>query len=191
MVYDAEHFFDGYKADSAYAMETLKAAVRGGAETVVLCDTNGGTLPWEVSKFTYEINAELPDVTLGIHAHNDGECGVANTLASVQMGARHIQGTINGYGERCGNANLTTIIPTLLLKEPYKSAYEIGVSIDGLSDLTRVSRMLDDVLNRVPNKFAAYVGAFACALLLDQPFGPVLVAMLVLIGGLALLFRRR
>ena len=106
IVYDAEHFFDGYKANPAYALDTLRAAVHGGAEIVVLCDTNGGSLPWEVAKFTKTVIDKFPEITVGIHAHNDGDCGVANSLAAVQQGASHLQGTINGYGERCGNANL-------------------------------------------------------------------------------------
>ncbi len=158
VVYDAEHFFDGYKADSAYALETLRAAVRGGAETVVLCDTNGGAMPWEVSKFTYEINQEFPDVILGIHAHNDGECGVANTLASVQMGARHIQGTINGYGERCGNANLCSAIPDLELKMGYQCLPE-----GNIPDLTDVRHFVAEVANLAPDEHMPYVGASAFA----------------------------
>ena len=115
MIYDAEHFFDGYKLDPAYALETLKAAARGGAETVVLCDTNGGTMPWEVTEIVRAVQASL-NTPLGIHAHNDGECAVANTLAAVREGCIQVQGTINGYGERCGNANLCSIIPDLELK---------------------------------------------------------------------------
>ena len=163
-LFDCEHFFDGFKANPDYALAAAKAAYDNGARWVVLCDTNGGALPHEVRQAVLAvIEAGIPGDHIGIHTHNDTEHAVANTLVAVDAGARQIQGTLNGLGERCGNANLTTIIPTLLLKEPYKSAYEIGVSIDGLSDLTRVSRMLDDVLNRVPNKFAAYVGASAFA----------------------------
>jgi len=158
VVYDAEHFFDGYRADSAYAMETLRAAVCGGAETVVLCDTNGGALPWEVSKFTYEINQAFPEVTLGIHAHNDSECGVANTLAAVQMGARHVQGTINGYGERCGNANLCSAIPDLELKMGYQCLPE-----GNIPDLTDISHFVAEVANLAPDEHMPYVGQSAFA----------------------------
>jgi 2-isopropylmalate synthase len=158
VVYDAEHFFDGYKADPVYAMETLRAAVRGGAQTVVLCDTNGGTLPWEVSKFTSEIKQEFPEIVLGIHAHNDGECGVANTLASVQMGARHIQGTINGYGERCGNANLCSAIPDLELKMGYQCLPE-----GNIPELTDVSHFVAEVANLAPDEHLPFVGQSAFA----------------------------
>src|SRR4029078_13168359 len=111
----AEHFFDGYKADAAYAMETLRAAVRGCAETVVLCDTNGGTMPWEIAAIVRDVKLQLQN-PVGIPTHKDGECAVANTLAAVREGAIQVQGTINGYGERCGNANLCSIIPDLELK---------------------------------------------------------------------------
>ncbi len=135
VIYDAEHFFDGYKADPEYALETLRSAIMGGADAIVLCDTNGGCLPWEVAEAVDVVrrevlgqtdgddDAEIPasDVVLGIHAHNDSETGVANTLAAVQHGATHIQGTINGYGERCGNANLVSVIPDLQLKMGYRS----------------------------------------------------------------------
>lgn len=163
-LFDCEHFFDGYKANPDYALAAAKAAYDNGARWVVLCDTNGGALPHEVREAVLAvISAGIPGDHLGIHTHNDTENAVANTLAAVDAGVRQVQGTLNGLGERCGNANLTTIIPTLLLKQPYRSQYEIGVTIDGLSNLTKVSRMLDDVLNRVPNKFAAYVGASAFA----------------------------
>ena len=115
VIYDAEHFFDGFKADPTYALETLKAAVRGGAETVVLCDTNGGTLPWELAEIVREATAAIRH-PLGIHTHNDGECAAANALAAVREGATQVQGTMNGYGERCGNANLCSVIPDLELK---------------------------------------------------------------------------
>jgi len=158
VVYDAEHFFDGYKEDSAYALETLQAAARGGAQTLVLCDTNGGSLPWEISKFTHEIEAALPGVALGIHAHNDGECAVANTLAAVQMGARQIQGTINGYGERCGNANLCSIIPDLELKMGYQCLPE-----GNIPELTDVSHFVAEVANLAPDEHLPYVGQSAFA----------------------------
>ena len=163
-LFDAEHFFDGYKANPAYALEAVKAAYTAGARWVVLCDTNGGALPREVYEITKAvIAAGIPGEHLGIHTHNDTEHAVANSLAAVDAGARQVQGTLNGLGERCGNANLTTLIPTLLLKEPYASTLEIGISLEALEGLTRASRMLDDILNRVPMRQAAYVGASAFA----------------------------
>ncbi|MEP2641734.1 citramalate synthase [Roseobacter sp.] len=163
-LFDAEHFFDGYRANPAYALETIKAAYDAGARWVVLCDTNGGTLPQDVGRITAAvIAAGLPGDHLGIHTHNDTENAVACTLAAVDAGARQIQGTLNGLGERCGNANLTTLIPILLLKEPYASAYDIGVTPDALAGLTRISRMLDEILNRVPHRQAAFVGSSAFA----------------------------
>jgi len=163
-LFDAEHFFDGYKDNPGYAIEVCRAALDAGASWIVLCDTNGGALPAEVSRIVSEvIAAGLPGDRLGIHTHNDTENAVACSLAAVDAGARQIQGTLNGLGERCGNANLTALIPTLLLKEPYASLFDIGVSADALAGLTRVSRMLDDILNRVPSKQSAYVGASAFA----------------------------
>ncbi len=163
-LFDAEHFFDGYKDNPTYATEVCRAALDAGARWVVLCDTNGGALPSEVGRIVSElIAAGLPGDRLGIHTHNDTENAVACSLAAVDAGARQIQGTLNGLGERCGNANLTALIPTLLLKEPYASGFEIGVNPSALAGLTRVSRMLDDILNRVPSKQAAYVGASAFA----------------------------
>ncbi len=163
-LFDAEHFFDGYKDNPGYAMQVCQAALEAGARWVVLCDTNGGALPAEVGRVVSElIAAGFPGDRLGIHTHNDTENAVACSLAAVDAGARQIQGTLNGLGERCGNANLTALIPTLLLKEPYASTFEIGVSRDALTGLTRISRMLDDILNRVPSKQAAYVGASAFA----------------------------
>ncbi|NOE25852.1 citramalate synthase [Ruegeria sp. HKCCD6157] len=163
-LFDAEHFFDGYKDNPEYATQVCRAALEAGARWVVLCDTNGGALPSEVGRIVSEvIAAGLPGERLGIHTHNDTENAVACSLAAVEAGARQIQGTLNGLGERCGNANLTALIPTLLLKEPYASQFETGVSLDALAGLTRISRMLDDVLNRVPSKQAAYVGASAFA----------------------------
>ncbi|WP_209833028.1 citramalate synthase [Ruegeria sp. HKCCE3926] len=163
-LFDAEHFFDGYKDNPEYATQVCRAALEAGARWVVLCDTNGGALPSEVGRIVSEvIAAGLPGERLGIHTHNDTENAVACSLAAVEAGARQIQGTLNGLGERCGNANLTALIPTLLLKEPYASQFETGVSLDALARLTRISRMLDDVLNRVPSKQAAYVGASAFA----------------------------
>nr|WP_323776519.1 citramalate synthase [Amylibacter sp.] len=163
-LFDCEHFFDGFKANPDYALAAAKAAYDAGARWIVLCDTNGGALPDEVRTATKAaIAAGIPGDHLGIHTHNDAEMAVANTLAAVDAGARHIQGTLNGLGERCGNANLTAIIPTLLLKEPYASRFETGVTLNGLKTLTKVSRMLDDILNRVSHKWAAYVGASAFA----------------------------
>ena len=163
-LFDAEHFFDGYKSDPAYALDCLNAAVSAGARWVVLCDTNGGVLPSEVSKIVREVVAAgIPGDRLGIHTHDDTGNAVANSLAAVEAGARQIQGTLNGLGERCGNANLTTLIPTLLLKEPFASMLETGVTPEALKDLRRVSHMLDDILNRVPQKQAPYVGGSAFA----------------------------
>ena len=163
-LFDAEHFFDGYKSNPDYALKCLHAAHGAGARWIVLCDTNGGTLPEEVGRITRAVIASgIPGSHLGIHTHNDTENAVACSLAAVDAGARQIQGTLNGLGERCGNANLTALIPTLLLKEPYASLYETGVTKAALKTLTRVSRMLDDILNRVPMRFAAYVGASAFA----------------------------
>lgn len=163
-LFDAEHFFDGYRANPQYALRCLKAALDAGARWVVLCDTNGGTLPWEVLQTVEQvIAAGIPGDHLGIHTHDDTGNAVANTLAAVEAGARQIQGTLNGLGERCGNANLTTLIPTLLMKEPYASQFETGVDLSALAGLTRASRLLDDILNRVPNKSAPYVGSSAFA----------------------------
>ncbi|SFP54824.1 citramalate synthase [Tranquillimonas alkanivorans] len=161
---DAEHFFDGWKANPDYALKCLLAALEAGARWIVLCDTNGGTLPREVGRIVCEVIAGgVPGDKLGIHTHDDTGNAVANTLAAVDAGARQVQGTLNGLGERCGNANLTTLIPTLLLKEPYRSRFEIGVTEEALARLTRTSRMLDDILNRVPLRTAPYVGASAFA----------------------------
>ncbi len=158
---DAEHFFDGYKANPAYALACAKAAYEAGARWVVLCDTNGGTLPEEVEAIVTEVAKAVPGDHLGIHAHNDTEQAVANSLAAVRAGARQIQGTLNGIGERCGNASLISLIPTLLLKPAYADRFETGVGIDGLKGLTALSRRFDELLNRAPNRQAAYVGASA------------------------------
>ncbi|WP_415920765.1 citramalate synthase [Tateyamaria sp. SN6-1] len=163
-IFDAEHFFDGFKSNPDYALEAIRAAYDAGARWIALCDTNGGTLPHEVHTITRAvIDSGIPGTHLGIHTHNDTENAVAASLAAVDAGARQIQGTLNGLGERCGNANLTTLIPILLLKEPYASQFETGVSKEALAGLTRISRMLDDILNRVPQKQAAFVGASAFA----------------------------
>lgn len=163
-LFDAEHFFDGYKANPGYALDCLRAAWEAGARWLVLCDTNGGTLPSEVFRIVREvIAAGIPGDRLGIHCHDDTGHAVANSLAAVEAGVRQIQGTLNGLGERCGNANLTTLIPTLLLKEPYASRFDTGVTPEALKGLLRDSRMLDDILNRVPLRQAPYVGASAFA----------------------------
>ncbi|MCG3267580.1 citramalate synthase [Yoonia sp. I 8.24] len=163
-LFDAEHFFDGYKANPDYALQAAHAAYDAGARWIVLCDTNGGTLPHEVSEIvTAVIASGIPGDHLAIHTHNDTENAVSNSLAAVMAGCRQVQGTLNGLGERCGNANLTTLIPTLLLKEPFASQFETGVSLEALKGLQKASRMLDDILNRVPAKQAAYVGASAFA----------------------------
>ncbi|MCE8538368.1 citramalate synthase [Ruegeria pomeroyi] len=163
-LFDAEHFFDGYRDNPAYALEVCRAALEAGARWIVLCDTNGGAMPADVARVVGEvIAAGIPGDRLGIHCHNDTDQAVACSLAAVMAGARQIQGTLNGLGERCGNANLTSLIPTLLLKEPYASRFETGVSAGALADLTRISRMLDDILNRVPVKQAPYVGSSAFA----------------------------
>lgn len=161
---DAEHFFDGYRANPRYALACLRAALDEGARWVVLCDTNGGTLPAEIGRVVAEvIAAGVPGDRLGIHCHDDTGNAVAGSLAAVDAGARQVQGTLNGLGERCGNANLTTLIPTFLLKPPFAGRFETGVSRAALAGLTRTSRMLDDILNRVPRRAAAYVGASAFA----------------------------
>jgi 2-isopropylmalate synthase len=158
-IYDAEHFFDGYKLDSGYALATLRAAQRGGASTLVLCDTNGGSMPWEVDEIVRAVRAELgPDIELGAHVHDDGGCGVANTLAAVRAGVRHVQGTINGYGERCGNANLCAIIPDIELKLGY-SCLPKG----RLSELYDLSHFVAEVANVPANEHAAFVGRSAFA----------------------------
>jgi 2-isopropylmalate synthase len=157
VIYDAEHFFDGYRADPAYALETLRAAVRGGAEMVVLCDTNGGSLPWGITEVVRKVKAELGH-PFGIHTHNDGECAVANTLAAVCEGAQQVQGTINGYGERCGNANLCAIIPDLELKLGERCLPE-----GGLAKLYEVAHFVAEVANLAPDEHAAFVGKSAFA----------------------------
>jgi 2-isopropylmalate synthase len=160
---DCEHFFDGYKANPVYALSCAKAAYDSGARWVVLCDTNGGTLPHEVETIVTEVVKHIPGDHVGIHAHNDTEQAVANSFAAVRAGARHIQGTLNGLGERCGNANLVSIIPTLKLKPDFADRFEIGVSDEQLKNLTKVSHALDELLNRAPNRHAPYVGESAFA----------------------------
>ena len=158
VIYDAEHFFDGYKADGEYALETLRAATRGGAETLVLCDTNGGSMPWEIEEMIEVVREALPNAPLGIHAHNDGECGVANSVAAVRAGARHVQGTVNGYGERCGNANLCAVIPDVELKLGLQCLPE-----GSLAQLYDLAHFVAEIANLSPNDHAAYVGRSAFA----------------------------
>ena len=160
---DCEHFFDGYKANPKYALACAKAAYEEGARWVVLCDTNGGTLPDEVEKIVSEVVKAIPGDHVGIHAHNDTEQAVANSFAAVRAGARQIQGTLNGLGERCGNANLVSIIPTLKLKPEFAERFEIGISDAALKKLAHVSHALDERLNRAPNRHAPYVGESAFA----------------------------
>ena len=160
---DCEHFFDGYKANPQFALACAKAAYDQGARWVVLCDTNGGALPHEVETVVGEVIKLIPGDHVGIHAHNDTEQAVANSLAAVRAGARQIQGTLNGLGERCGNANLVSIIPTLKLKPEFADRFEIGVSDAQLKSLAHVSHKLDEMLNRAPNRHAPYVGESAFA----------------------------
>ena len=163
-LFDAEHFFDGWKANPDYTLDAIRAAHDAGARWIVLCDTNGGSMPEEIASITRAvIEAGIPGERLGIHCHDDTGQAVACSLAAVEAGARQIQGTLNGLGERCGNANLTTLIPTLLLKEPYASTLRTGVDREALKGLRHASRMLDDILNRVPAKQSPYVGASAFA----------------------------
>ena len=160
-MFDAEHFFDGYKSNQEYAISCIKTAFDQGARWIVLCDTNGGTLPHEVYNIVSDVAKHIPGANLGIHAHNDTENAVANSLAAVQAGVRQIQGTINGLGERCGNANLMSIIPTFFLKKDFYENYELNIKRENLKNLTQCSRLLDELLNRKPNKHLPYVGASA------------------------------
>ena len=160
-MFDAEHFFDGYKNNPKYALDCIKEAYKQGARWIVLCDTNGGTLPHEVSKIVSEVTKIIPGENLGIHAHNDTENAVSNTLVAVLAGVRQIQGTINGLGERCGNANLMSLIPTFYLKKDFSSKFEINIKKNNIKNLTQCSRLLDEILNRKPNKHLPYVGAAA------------------------------
>ncbi len=162
-LFDAEHFFDGYKANADYALACLRAAAEGGARWLVLCDTNGGTLPEDVYRIVSEVKAKLPGAALGIHAHDDTGQAVAVSLAAIRAGARQVQGTLNGLGERCGNANLCTLLPNLMLKGPYASQFETGLSQGQLANLTHLSRLLDEILNRAPDRHAPYVGPSAFA----------------------------
>lgn len=156
--YDAEHFFDGFQANAEYALDTLKSAVEAGAETLILCDTNGGGLPERIAEAVALVRARIPQVRLGIHCHNDGELAVANSLAAVEAGVTHVQGVINGYGERCGNANLCSVIPNLELKMNRRCLPEGKLKL-----LTHTSRYINEVANVVPNERAAFVGRSAFA----------------------------
>src|ERR1700682_5267557 len=160
---DCEHFFDGYKENPEFALACAEAAYESGARWVVLCDTNGGTLPHEVEQIVGDVIKTIPGDRLGMHAHNDTEQAVANSLAAVRAGARQIQGTLNGLGERCGNANLVSIIPTLAREPEFFQRFEIGVSDAQLKSLSHASHTLDEMLNRAPNRHAPYVGESAFA----------------------------
>src|SRR6516165_4940558 len=151
-ILDCEHFFDGYKANPDYALACAKAAYAAGARWIVLCDTNGGALPHEIERIVGEVVKHVPGENVGIHAHNDTEHAVANSLAAVRAGARQIQGTLNGLGERCGNANLVSIIPTLKLKPEFAARFDTGISDAKLKTLAQVSRRLDEMLNRAPDR---------------------------------------
>lgn len=161
---DCEHFFDGYKANPDYALACAKTAYEAGARWVVLCDTNGGTQPAEIRAIIETVIASgVPGSSLGIHAHNDTGQAVANSLAAVEAGARQIQGTLNGIGERCGNANLITVVPTLVLKDTYSTRFETGIDRGRLEGLTKLSHAFDELLNRQPNEQAPFVGSSAFA----------------------------
>jgi 2-isopropylmalate synthase len=161
---DCEHFFDGFKANPGYALACARTAFDAGARWVVLCDTNGGTQPSEVRAIVEKVIASgIPGANLGIHAHDDTGQAVANSLAAVDAGVRQIQGTLNGIGERCGNANLITLIPTLMLKSAFADRIETGISAEALSGISRLSRNFDELLNRAPEAQAPYVGASAFA----------------------------
>lgn len=159
VMFDAEHFFDGYKSNPDFALSCIQAAYDNGARWVVLCDTNGGTLPKEVEAIVTAVTEHIPGTHIGIHAHNDTGNAIANSLAAVNAGARQVQGTLNGLGERCGNADLIAIIPSLMLK----MGYETNVRDEDLKQLTHLSRLLDERLNRAPSKGAPYVGESAFA----------------------------
>ena len=160
-MFDAEHFFDGFKSNKEYALSCIKSAYDQGARWIVLCDTNGGTLPHEISNIVEEVTKHIPGKNLGIHAHNDTENAVANSLVAIQAGVRQVQGTINGLGERCGNANLMSLIPTFYLKKEFKEKFEINIKENDIKNITQCSRLLDEILNRKPNKHLPYVGAAA------------------------------
>lgn len=161
---DCEHFFDGFKANPDYAIACARAALEAGARWIVLCDTNGGTLPSEIRTIVAQVVASgIPGAKLGIHAHDDTGQAVANSLAAVEAGVRQVQGTLNGIGERCGNANLISIIPTLALKPVFANRFETGISLEQLAGIARLSRAFDELLNRAPEAQAPYVGTSAFA----------------------------
>jgi len=160
---DCEHFFDGYKANREYALACAKTAYEAGARWVILCDTNGGTLTHEIETIVKDVAEQIPGDYLGIHTHDDTGQAVANSLAAIRAGVRHVQGTLNGIGERCGNANLVTLIPTLLLKQEFADKFDLSVPREKLASLTHLSRNFDEMLNRAPDRQAPYVGASAFA----------------------------
>ena len=162
-MFDAEHFFDGYKKNPEYALSCIKTAYNEGARWIVLCDTNGGTLPHEVGEIVSKVSRQIPGKNLGIHAHNDTENAVANSLTAILAGVRQVQGTINGLGERCGNANLISLIPSIVLKKSFSDSFEIKINKNKIKTLTECSRLLDEILNRKSNRRAAYVGPSAFA----------------------------
>ena len=160
-MFDAEHFFDGFKNNKKYAISCIKSAYENGARWIILCDTNGGTLPDEVEKIVTEVTKHVPGKNLGIHTHNDTGNAVANSLIAVLAGVRQVQGTINGLGERCGNANLMSIIPTIHLKDYFSKKFTTNIKSENINKLTQCSRLLDEILNRKPNQHLPYVGAAA------------------------------
>jgi 2-isopropylmalate synthase len=160
---DCEHFFDGFKSNPGFSLSCIESALKAGADWVVLCDTNGGTLPGEIFEIVSEVSKRFSGKNIGIHCHNDTENAVANSLAAIDAGARQVQGTLNGLGERCGNANLISLIPTLLLKDRYARDYELSISKKDLRNLKNISILLDGILNRQPNKHQPYVGDNAFA----------------------------
>jgi len=162
-MFDAEHFFDGYKKNQEYALNCIRTAYDEGARWIVLCDTNGGTLPNEVGDIVTEVSKKIPGKNLGIHAHNDTENAVANSLMAVLAGVRQVQGTINGLGERCGNANLISLLPSFVLKKTFADNFEVKINKDKIKTLTECSRLLDEILNKKSNRRAAYVGPSAFA----------------------------
>ena len=160
---DCEHFFDGFKSNPGFSLSCIESALKAGADWVVLCDTNGGTLPGEIFEIVSEVSKKFSGKNIGIHCHNDTENAVANSLAAIDAGARQVQGTLNGLGERCGNANLISLIPTLLLKDRYSRDFELSISKKDLRNLKNISILLDGILNRQPNKHQPYVGDNAFA----------------------------
>ena len=158
VIYDAEHFFDGYLANPSYAMDTLKAALDGGAEYLTLCDTNGGSIPTQITDAVNRVRRSFPQAKLGIHTHNDSGCAVANAIAAVEAGCTLVQGVVNGFGERCGNADITTIIANLKLKMNYNV-----VTDEQLRSLTEISHAIAEIANVVPDDRQPYVGKSAFA----------------------------